>query len=200
MKDNLLRPRPFSSLENIAFRKNAPARIPKKIHQIWFSEEAVSAFSMRLHRTFKEVNPDYEVNLWTPKNITEQTFPLTHTLLYTALEHEKFDSVSYKSAIADFARVEALYQFGGFYFDFKYEALRPLDPFRKYEILFNDGDQNNQYQGFRYVGCTAGAEPKNYHLRFVLTRIFDSDTFDLSDHRFGKLTGSYNYLPAFTEE
>ena len=93
-----------------------------------------------MHRTFKEVNPSYEINLWTPENITETTFPLTHTLLYTALEYEKFDNISYKAAIADFARIEVLYQFGGFYFDFKFEALRPLDPFRKYEILFNDGD------------------------------------------------------------
>ena len=101
---------------------------------------------MRLHQTFKDNHPDYEVNLWTPANITSENFPLTHTMVYTALEHEKFDTVSYKSGIADMARVESLYQFGGFYFDFKYESLRPLDPFRKYEIVFNDCDSGNFYR------------------------------------------------------
>ena len=85
MDDNLLTPIKYDSLENIAFRKHVPAKIPKKIHQIWFSEKNISAIRMRLHRTFKEVNPSYEINLWTPENITETTFPLTHTLLYTAL-------------------------------------------------------------------------------------------------------------------
>ena len=70
MTDNILLPRPYDSLENIAFRKNAPPRIPKKIHQIWFSEQDISPFRMKLHQTFKDIHPDYEVNLWTPENIT----------------------------------------------------------------------------------------------------------------------------------
>lgn len=37
MKDGILFPKPYSFLENIAFRKNAPPKIPKKIHQIWVS-------------------------------------------------------------------------------------------------------------------------------------------------------------------
>ena len=132
MLNNILHPILYDSLENVAFRKNAPPKLPKKVHQIWFSEQEISPIRMRLHQTFKDVNPSYEVNLWTPENITETTFPLTYSLLYTAVEHEKYDSVSYKAAIGDFARIEVLYQFGGFYFDFKVESLRPLDPFRKY--------------------------------------------------------------------
>lgn len=199
MSDNLLRPRPFDSLENVAFRKDAPDKIPKKIHQIWFSEHKISAVRMRLHRTYKEVNPTYEVNLWTPENLTAKHFPLTHSMMYTAVEHEKFDIISYKAAISDLARIEACYHYGGFYFDFKSEALRPLDPFRKYEILFNDGDQTNQYRGFRYMGSVSGAEPNNYHLHFLLTRVLNSDTFDLSNHLFNKETGTWNYVYAFTE-
>ena len=119
-------------------------------------------------------------------------------MIYTALEHEKFDNVSYKSAIADLAKVEVLYQFGGFYFDFNYESLRPLDPFRKYELVFNGMDFTNFYGKIEYFGATVGAEPRNYHLAFILSKIWNPDTFDLSDHHFNKLTGSYNYVPAFT--
>ena len=155
---------------------------------------------MRLHQTFKEVNPSYEVNLWTPKNITETTFPLTYSLLYTAVEHEKYDSVSYKAAIGDFARIEVLYQFGGFYFDFKVEALRPFDPFRKYEILFNGPDSVNGYESIKYFGNPSGAEKNNYHFHFLLTRIFSPDTFIVSNHNFVWETGAFNHMYAFTWE
>lgn len=64
---------------------------------------------MRLHQTFKEKNPDFEVNLWTPKNITEETFPLTYSYLLTLFEHEKFEGISYKAGISDLARMEILY-------------------------------------------------------------------------------------------
>ena len=81
---------------------------------------------MRLHQTFRDNHPDYEVNLWTPANITEENFPLAHSMIYAMVEHEKFDTVSYKSGIADLARIEVLYQYGGFYFDFKDESLKHL--------------------------------------------------------------------------
>ena len=100
---------------------------------------------MRLHRTFKEVNPDYQVNLWTKDNITEENFPSTFSLLSTALEYEKHNEYPYKVAIVDIARVELIHNFGGFYFDLKFEAIKPLDPFRKYELIFSDTDQWNNY-------------------------------------------------------
>ena len=59
MMDNIIRPIIFDSLENVAFQRNAPPRIPKIIHQMWFSDKEPSEIRKRLHRTFKEVNPDY---------------------------------------------------------------------------------------------------------------------------------------------
>ena len=118
--------------------------------------------------------------MWTRNNITEENFPLTFSLLYTAFEYQKFSDFAYNVAIVDVARVELMYNFGGFYFDLKFEALRPLDPFRKYEILFNDYDQSSQYRGIKYFGGIAGAEPKNYHVNFILNRIFTPDNIDWS--------------------
>ena len=83
-------------------------------------------------------------------------------------------------AIVDLARVEIMYNVGGFYFDLKFEALKPLDPFRKYEILFNDYDQTSRYKRIEYFGAIAGAEPRNYHMNFILNRIFSSDNIDWS--------------------
>lgn len=138
--------------------------------------------------------------MWTPANITEETFPLTYNLIYAGIEYEKYDNIVSKTAFADFARVEVLYQYGGFYFDFKFEALRPLDPFRKYEVLFNDCDNTHNYQRIKYFGASAGAEPKNYHLNYLLSLLFTPDTYDLANHQFNANTGSWNYPYAFSEE
>ena len=61
------------------------------------------------------------------------------------LEQEKFETISYKAGVSDLARVELLYQIGGFYFDFKDESLRHLEPFRKYKILWTDLDWASSY-------------------------------------------------------
>ena len=66
-------------------------------------------------------------------------------MIYAMVEQEKFEKFSYKAGISDLARVEAVYQNGGFYFDFKDESLRHLEPFRKYKILLNDCDLYNSY-------------------------------------------------------
>ena len=138
--------------------------------------------------------------MWTKDNITESNFPETFSLLYTAFEYEKYNEYSYKVAIVDLARVELMYNVGGFYFDLKFEALRPLDPFRKYEIIFNDYDQGNNYREIRFFGGIAGAEPRNYHLNFILNRILSSDMVDWSTHMFIHTTGSFNYIYGFTSE
>ena len=125
---------------------------------------------------------------------------MTFSLLYTAFEYEKYNDYSYKVAIVDVARVELMYNVGGFYFDLKYQAIRPLDPFLKYEILFNDYDQTNQYKEIRFLGGITGVEPRNYHLYFILTRIFTPDTVNWSSNMFIYTTGGYNYIHGFTEE
>ena len=38
LKQNILLPRPFNSLENVAFKRNSPLIIPKILHQIWLSD------------------------------------------------------------------------------------------------------------------------------------------------------------------
>ena len=64
-------------------------------------------------------------------------------------------------------------RFGGIYLDFKTEALKPLDPFLKYEIFFIDMDYTqNGYGNPRFIGNTfIGSIPNNYYLNMILTEI-----------------------------
>lgn len=54
--------------------------------------------------------------------------------------------------------------------DYKAEGLKPLDPFLKYEIFFNDMDYSREgYGAPEYVGNTfMGAAPNNYYLNLIL--------------------------------
>lgn len=36
---NILKPYPYNALGNVAFRRNAPDRIPKNLHQIWIGDK-----------------------------------------------------------------------------------------------------------------------------------------------------------------
>ena len=71
----------MSSLGNAAFRRYAPDRIAKNIHQVWIGDEEPSDFRMKLHETIKSANPGYEVYLWRPENLTYEEFPLTYALI-----------------------------------------------------------------------------------------------------------------------
>ena len=93
-----------------------------------------------------------------------------------------------------------LYNEGGFYFDLKYEAPKALDLLRCINFFFAECDNANFYRAIQYFGNLAGMEPMNYYLSFVLNRIFSPDTFYLTDHKFHKLIGSWNYAHAFTNQ
>lgn len=79
---------------------------------------------------------------------------------------------------ADLLRYELVLRFGGFYIDFKFEALKPLNNFLKYEVMFIDYDiQSIRFGNPRAMGNGAFAAVKNnYHLNFLLTEIVNEYT------------------------
>lgn len=74
---------------------------------------------------------------------------------------------------ADLLRLELLVSYGGIYIDFKYEGLKPLDNFLKYEVLFTDCDLGTIRYGIpKAVGNPIiGSVQNNYHLKIVLTQL-----------------------------
>lgn len=112
--------------------------MPRKIHQIWTGTSKVTDLRLKLQETLKEKNPGFEVYLWREENITADRFPISHAISWKIHEFEKTSPRSYDALLADFVRYEVLLNFGGIYFDFKTEGMKPLDPFLKYEIFFTD--------------------------------------------------------------
>lgn len=91
--------------------------IPKIIHYCWFGHGKKTRFILKCMCTWQKVLPDYQIMEW-----NEDNFPV---------EYNDYVSEAYKSKkyafVSDVARLYALSQFGGIYFDIDIEARKSLD-------------------------------------------------------------------------
>lgn len=101
--------------------------------------------------------------------------------------------------ITDILRLEILNKEGGIYLDFKVECLKPLDPFLKYEIFFNDMDYTEYGYGEpRFVGNTfMGSRSNSYYLKFILSEIILEEFVSPYSIHIPRMTGAYKLRTAF---
>ena len=88
--------------------------IPPHIHQIWIQGELPPQYR-EWQKTWQKMFPGWQYTLWTDKEIRK--LPLRNRRLYE-------EETNY-GAMADVARYEILYMFGGIYLDADFECLRP---------------------------------------------------------------------------
>lgn len=100
------------------FNCSEKERIPKIIHQTWFSGEVPKSF-FHWKESWKREHPDWEYILWTKEKI-EALDMINKDLFFKA------KNIATK---ADIARYEILYQYGGLYADMDTECLKPFDLF-----------------------------------------------------------------------
>lgn len=100
------------------FQCDSEPRIPKIIHQMWFSGEVPEKYRV-WQQSWKKYHPDWEYILWTKEKIDE--FGLVYK--------EKFDKATNFATKSDIARIEVLYRMGGLYADMDAECLKPMDIF-----------------------------------------------------------------------
>ena len=81
---------------------------------------------------------------------------------------------------ADILRYETILNFGGIYMDFKFEGHKPLDNFRKYELIFADTDISDiRFGSPKAVGNPfMAATSNNYHLKMTLTELLNERTIN----------------------
>src|SRR5574344_1059503 len=91
--------------------------IPKIIHYCWFGNNPKSEEIQKYINSWKTYMPDYEIIEWNESNFD------VNKLKYTkqAYEMKKYAFVS------DVARIEALYEYGGIYFDTDVEVFKSFD-------------------------------------------------------------------------
>lgn len=93
--------------------------IPKIIHYCWLSNDPIPESLQICMASWKKVLPDYEWILW-----NFDRFPKSQSLwVRQAFENKKY------AFAADYIRLYALYNYGGFYLDMDVEVIKNFDVF-----------------------------------------------------------------------
>jgi len=153
--------------------------IPKIIHQIWFGNQ--SNRPVKWMETFPMKNPDWTYKLWTEENLPKL---FNQDKFAYILRHET--SVDKYAKLADIARYEILYQYGGIYIDADSECLKSLDPLINNEIFSVRGNEKtSELISNAIIGCAPG----NSAIKEMIDHIASLDNSLLSQTFAWKITG-----------
>ncbi len=94
--------------------------IPKIIHYCWFGGKDKPDDVKKYIETWKKQLPDYELKEWNEENFSVQDAPLYVQDAY---------SVGKYAFVSDYARIKALKEYGGVYFDTDLEVVKPFDEY-----------------------------------------------------------------------
>lgn len=116
--------------------------IPKIIHYCWFGRGKKPEIVEKCIESWKKYLPDYQIMEWNEDNFDINIFQYSKD----AYEAKKYAFAS------DVARVKALYEYGGLYFDTDVEVLKPLEEeFLKHECLL--GFELENYVATSFMAC-----------------------------------------------
>jgi mannosyltransferase OCH1-like enzyme len=118
--------------------------IPKKIHYCWFGPKEQPRIVKDCIESWKKWLPEYEIQRWDETNVD-----LSHPFLKKAYTDKMY------AFVADYVRLNSLYNEGGIYLDTDMLLLKPLDQFLHYKAFIGLESEN-------YISCgIIGAIP--YH-------------------------------------
>lgn len=136
--------------------------IPKVIHYCWFGHKPIPEEYKNYISTWYRYNPDYQIKLWTEDNYD--------------INASKYMQWAYKNKkwafVSDYARLDLIYKFGGFYFDTDVEMIRNIDELRKFHAIV--GFESTQIVA---TGLGCGCEKEN-HIIGDMLRIYDEINTD----------------------
>lgn len=177
--------------------------IPRIVHQIWFGSN-VPENKQFLFDSVKEVceRNGYQYKLWKETDRTRENFPITHPYQQDAIAIGKEIEQNKFAQVADLARLELIYTYGGIYLDSNFLI--------KDDLLF-EIQKMNICKGMTFIGanedpcelnCANGKGQKYLTNGFfaatkkhiVIKRLIDSDVLDeidLYSTEVNKTTGPY---------
>ncbi|HZH58310.1 MAG TPA: capsular polysaccharide synthesis protein [Metabacillus sp.] len=145
-------------------------KIPKIIHYCWFGRKEKPEIVKKCIESWESHLSGYEIKEWNENNFDIRS----NIYVKEAYESEKFAFVS------DYARVYALYNFGGIYLDTDVEVFKSFDDLLHHESFWGFEQEN-------YIATsTIGAEKGNKLIKLFL------DAY--KDKGFIKDNGSYDDL------
>lgn len=145
-------------------------KIPKIIHCFWFSGDEKDELSKRCIESWKHFCPDYEIKEWNSNNydVTKNQY------LYEAFKAAKW------AYVTDYARLDMVHEYGGFYFDMDLELIKSIDPLLGYEFVTGFGPiRDVELAAF---GAVKGSDVISKIMTLYENKKFDSDkTLNLKD-------------------
>jgi len=122
------------ALRSIVSDQSHPMKsIPKIIHYCWFGKQSKPNYVEDNIAGWKLIMPDYEVMEWNESNFN--------------ININQYVTQAYKAKlfafVSDYARLYAMYHYGGIYLDTDVEVLRPFDDLLGNQIVF--GFEVNQF-------------------------------------------------------
>ena len=100
--------------------------IPKKIHYFWFGGNPLNELTLKCIESWKKYAPDYEIIEWNESNCDINV----NDYVKEAYEAKKW------AFVADYFRIEKLYEEGGIYVDTDVEFTKPIDSLLLDEVFF----------------------------------------------------------------
>ena len=135
----------------------------KKIHYCWFGGKKLPKSVEQCIKTWKEQLPDYEITEWNENNFDINVCPFVKQ----AYENKKWAFVS------DYARIYALYNEGGIYFDTDVKVLKNID-----HIVDKDMVLGYEDSGFFGTAFISVKEKHNKHIKEILDYYNKLDEFN----------------------
>ncbi|WPC22380.1 glycosyltransferase [Pediococcus inopinatus] len=127
--------------------------IPKIIHYCWFGGKPLTEKILKNIESWKKYCPDYQIIQWNESNFDVKKYKFA----FEAYE------VGQWAFVSDVARLDIIYNYGGFYLDTDVELLKSLDYFIDNKVFFAREDRFTINTGIGF-----GAEMKN---QFVLENL-----------------------------
>lgn len=114
--------------------------IPKKIHYIWFGGKPLPDDAKKCIESWKKYCPDYEIIEWNESNYDLEK----NEYVKKAYEQKKY------AFLADYVRLDVIYEHGGIYLDTDVELIKNLDDLLEYDgyIGMEEVGTINTGQGF----------------------------------------------------
>ncbi len=128
--------------------------IPKIIHYCWFGPKSMDKIHMKCLKSWKRNLPGFQFMKWDETNIDVAH----HPFLKAAFEMKKW------AFVADYIRLQKLYEFGGIYLDTDMLILKPLDELLSQDSFFGAENPN-------FINCAiVGTKKKHSFIRECLSQ------------------------------
>lgn len=151
-------------------------RIPEVIHYCWFGHGEKSEKEKQYIAGWKEKCPGFQIIEW-----NEDNYDVTKCkYAYEAYKRGKWAFVS------DYARIDILYQHGGFYFDTDVEIIKDITPLR-----YHKGFVGVEAAGGVATGLGCGFEKGFFLLKEIMEKYENSEFVDAKGKEILKVNANF---------